>query len=495
MNEAAAAGLAIVSSNVPGASVELVRTGINGEVFQSGDVESLVDALRRVTDPNTIDRLKAGSRGVLEDWRRRADPVAGLRDALFFCGALSHRQGRPTAHGGLGPASADRPIRVVIQQPVLPRYRVPLFRELAARPGIDLRVVYAERPELPNADPDGFRGTFMVDRQLTVLDEPLYWSDAQLRYIDPHDVDVLILSWDLHYLSLLPALVHAWATGVPTIVWGHGYSQRETPFSRWLRLKIASYATSVLLYSRMQATTLVAEGWDPQQIHVALNSLDQTPIERAKEAWLANPERLARFRRAEQLVGPMILFVSRLSDVKRLDLLFRAVARIVPSYPTIQIVVIGDGEDRALCEQAAAAKGLQSHARFLGAIYDEAQLAPWFLSADVFCYPRHLGLSLLHAFGYGLPVVTSDDLSSHGPEVEAIEPEINGLLFADGDEAALAAALERLLRDPALRQRMSEHALRTVRERFSMRLMVDGMVKAIQHAAVANVPRVASQAN
>jgi glycosyltransferase involved in cell wall biosynthesis len=88
INEAAAADMAIVSSSVVGASYELVRDGVNGAVFPPGDLPAATDALLAVTDPRRIEALKAGSRAVLEDWRRSGDPVQGLRAALRHCGVL-----------------------------------------------------------------------------------------------------------------------------------------------------------------------------------------------------------------------------------------------------------------------------------------------------------------------------------------------------------------------------------------------------------------------
>jgi glycosyltransferase involved in cell wall biosynthesis len=88
INEAAASGLAIVSSSVVGASYELVRDGVNGFVFPPGDLAAATAALRSATDPQRVESLKAGSRIVLEDWRREGDPVHGLRAALRHCGVL-----------------------------------------------------------------------------------------------------------------------------------------------------------------------------------------------------------------------------------------------------------------------------------------------------------------------------------------------------------------------------------------------------------------------
>lgn len=86
INEAAAAGLAIVSSDVPGAAAELVRDQVNGRIFPRGDLQALTAALSEVTAPDRIDALKAASANVLADWRRRGDPVRGLRRALRCVG-------------------------------------------------------------------------------------------------------------------------------------------------------------------------------------------------------------------------------------------------------------------------------------------------------------------------------------------------------------------------------------------------------------------------
>lgn len=91
INEAACAGLAIVSSHVVGASAELVRDRVNGAIYPAGDLPALTDALRFATDPAHIDRLKAATPAILAQWRADADPVDGVRRALAWAGALAQR--------------------------------------------------------------------------------------------------------------------------------------------------------------------------------------------------------------------------------------------------------------------------------------------------------------------------------------------------------------------------------------------------------------------
>src|SRR5206468_849571 len=84
INEAAAAGLAIVCTDVVGAAAELVRNSLNGYTFPPGELEAFTKRLRQSAPEERIEQLKAASAGVLSDWRRRADPVDGLRAALRY---------------------------------------------------------------------------------------------------------------------------------------------------------------------------------------------------------------------------------------------------------------------------------------------------------------------------------------------------------------------------------------------------------------------------
>jgi glycosyltransferase involved in cell wall biosynthesis len=81
VNEAAAAGLAIICTDLVGAAAELVRDGENGALVAAGDLRALSAAMARVSG-NEINRMKAASAGVLADWRRRGDPIRGLQEAL-----------------------------------------------------------------------------------------------------------------------------------------------------------------------------------------------------------------------------------------------------------------------------------------------------------------------------------------------------------------------------------------------------------------------------
>lgn len=86
VNEAVAAGSVVVASAVVGAAMELVRDGISGRLVRPDSVAALSAALEDVTRTERLRELAAAVPGVLDDWRRRADPVAGMRAALRSVG-------------------------------------------------------------------------------------------------------------------------------------------------------------------------------------------------------------------------------------------------------------------------------------------------------------------------------------------------------------------------------------------------------------------------
>jgi glycosyltransferase involved in cell wall biosynthesis len=240
----------------------------------------------------------------------------------------------------------------------------------------------------------------------------------------------------------------------------------------------------LVFYNHSTAERYISKGIRASKVFVALNTIDQEPIQRAREFWLQDANRLRTFREQHRIAHDhVVLFVSRLEAANRVDLLLRATARLRESLPDLRVLIIGSGPAERDLRQLADSLDLSPSVQFLGSIYDEALLAPWFMSASAFCYPVNIGLSLLHAFGYGLPVVTSDRTSAQNPEIEALKSGYNGLVFADGDVEDLAHVLFQVLTRPDVRTRLSKAAHQTAIEAFSLDNMVDGLEAAVRYCA------------
>ncbi len=378
----------------------------------------------------------------------------------------------------------NQSIRVAVQQPALPHYRLPVFRYLASRPNIDLTLYHGARLGAPpNVDAHDFKAVLVDIYERNIGSHTMMWHSPQWQCATRRQCDVLHLSWDIHYTSLIPALLRAKVNGVGTVLWGHGFSKSEASWRSSLRRKVANLADALLFYNHTAANRYIEQGYNPDQVFVALNSLDQQPVQDARNHWLNQPEKLEAFRNKHQLKqDAVIIYVSRLEQANRVDLLIKAAAKMRPTIPDLKVIVVGKGTVEDELKELARSLGVEANILFLGAIYGEMDLAPWFLCSDVFCYPANIGLSLLHAFGYGLPVVTSDNIAAHGPEIEALEDGINGKLYADANVEDLAVVLVNLFSDSTKRVQMIQAAHNTAMNKFTINGMVDGMELSIRSA-------------
>ncbi|WP_236254435.1 glycosyltransferase family 4 protein [Mucisphaera calidilacus] len=366
----------------------------------------------------------------------------------------------------------------------MPAYRIPVFRALASRPGIELLVSYTHDPKLPNLEPDGFEAVPSRLSSVGVGSRSMMWDPAQVKYASRRHADVLVLTWNAHYASLPAGLVRARLAGVRTILWGHGYSKSETGWRARVRSFLGRRADGLMFYSRSVAEGYAERGFRRDRLFAAPNALDQGPIQSARSSWLSRADDLASFRRERGLgEGPVALFVSRFAPENREALLIRATPAIAERFPGFRAVLIGKGDGADELRALAAELGVADRVIMPGAVYGEEALSPWFLSSDVFVYPANVGLSLIHAMGYGLPVVVGDDVASHNPEIVALDPGVNGLMFRHGDAGDLAATLVGLFSDRERLGAMSRSAHATVTERFTLERMVDGFEAAIRGVA------------
>jgi glycosyltransferase involved in cell wall biosynthesis len=148
--------------------------------------------------------------------------------------------------------------------------------------------------------------------------------------------------------------------------------------------------------------------------------------------------------------GDYIFAISRLTPLKRLDLLIRALAQ--PSARGIQAVVAGDGESRPLLEALARALGVGDRVRFVGRVSDE-ELIEYYARCRAVCFApfgEDYGFVTVEAFASRKAVVTCRD--SGGP-ADLVRDGETGLICEPTDEA-LASGLARLAHDAAFAERL-----------------------------------------
>jgi len=163
------------------------------------------------------------------------------------------------------------------------------------------------------------------------------------------------------------------------------------------------------------------------------------------------------------------VFVGRLHPVKDVDTLLAAAVRV----PELELVVAGDGPERARLEASAERLGIEGRVRFLGL---SSRIADVLRAADAFLLSSHgegMSNALLEAMACGLPCVVS---RSVGGARELLGGG-RGILAADGDAPAWAEAIRRLVDEPALRRALGEAAADFVAGTLSLEAAADRLVR------------------
>jgi glycosyltransferase involved in cell wall biosynthesis len=380
-------------------------------------------------------------------------------------------------------------VRVAIVQPLVPHYRVPVFESLARQPGVSLTVVADLVPAHGSLEAVDHSDAFELRHSPCKRVGPLVKQDGAVEIARDPRFDVVVFEWSSRRYQLRAAVREARRAGKGVALWGHGFGTTVPLLGGLVRNRLIGLVDVCILYGPSARDMLVRKGYPAHKLFVAPNAIDQSPIREAVRFWRKG-DRLDLFRRKWQVEGvPILVFISRLEPDKRPEMLVEALSRIRTIHPDVVIIFIGDGSARRRLEQRADELGLSDAVRCVGAMHDEMEIAPWALSSICLVQPERLGLSVLHAFGYGLPVITSENRSRHGPEVEILQHSVNGLFYKHRDVQDLTIKILALLENTTLRERISANALGTVSGRGGRDLpgMVSGLSAAI-HAATGRAP-------
>lgn len=345
-------------------------------------------------------------------------------------------------------------VRVVspkgVAPPLLPRWRA--FHEV---PGVDVfdgvPVLYPRKLTLPG----GRLGHRNADAMRVAIARPL--RAVHRRW--PFDV--------IHAHMLVP---DGWAAarvgaglGVPVVATAHRADVLDVPAQGPRSAERVREAVQeidqVCAVSVAIGDAAAALGTPRRPVRTVPNGAD-TRVFRPRDA----SEARARLGLPDD--GPVISFVGKLVPRKGVDTLIEAMG-ILGRRPggAPLLVAAGIGEMREGLEERAAALGVADRVRFVGKVAHD-EVGWWMAAGDLFVLP---------SLSEGLPTVVCEAMNCGRPVVAtAVDgtPEIvrdgeTGLLVPPGDAGALAAALARILDDPALAGRMGEAALRIGRAEYT----------------------------
>jgi glycosyltransferase involved in cell wall biosynthesis len=227
--------------------------------------------------------------------------------------------------------------------------------------------------------------------------------------------------------------------GVPVLIHvEHNSRERYTAWSRWWSRRLAAKSAAVVGVSEGVRQSLLAQGLPADKTSAIPNGIDLARFPQPqgeREAGLVMSARFARQKDHATLLQALALLSSR-HDMR----------------PRLQLAGLGPLKDRM---QALASRlGIASQVAFLGHHGDMPTLLR---SQAIFVLSTHyegMPLALVEAMAAGCACIASDVIGVRG----VIDDGVTGVLVPEGDALALADALARLLRDPALSARLGAAA-------------------------------------
>jgi glycosyltransferase involved in cell wall biosynthesis len=350
------------------------------------------------------------------------------------------------------------PGRLALQQRVIPAYRVPFFDLLAESCDGGL-TLFAGQPllvesiatanQLASAEYVPTKNRHFRDPQSAMF---LCWQEGMIDWLEAQDPDALIVEANPRYLSTRQAIRWMKTQRRHVLGWGLGAPRSGNPIELYFRINFLRSLDGVIAYSRRGANEYRSLGL--RNVFVAYNAVSprprQVPLER------------------QQKDTPTVLFVGRLQERKRIDILLRGCASLPPALQP-RLVIIGDGP--AISDLQSLARGVYPQAEFIGAKHGP-ELAPFFNTADLFALPGTGGLAVQEAMTYGLPVIVAQ---GDGTQDDLVRPE-NGWQVPPGDQAAFTTTLQKALSDVKLLRQMGAESYRIVAVEINLEAMVEAFI-------------------
>lgn len=230
---------------------------------------------------------------------------------------------------------------------------------------------------------------------------------------------------------------------IPVIHTVHSVAKQEAGridrlINHWLFRK--QYAVPVALSKEIQKTIIDVYGLEAQAVPVVFNGIR-----------LSNCKVRQNYSASQHFT---VLHIGRFMEVKNHGVLLRAFQKLHAQFPDSRLQLIGKGEQKEKTEALAVSLGLQSAVSFLG---EQTDVYSYLQEADLFVLPslyEGMPMTIIEAMGTGLPVIAS----RVGGIPDMVQDEEDGILIRPLQED-LEKAMERLLRDQGLREKLGRNAL------------------------------------
>lgn len=222
-------------------------------------------------------------------------------------------------------------------------------------------------------------------------------------------------------------------------LWTHGWYGKERSYEARMKVWLFKHATGTFVYGDRAKKLLIEEGVPENKLFVIHNSLDYDTQKALRER--IQPSDI--YKKHFENDNPTIIFIGRLTEVKKLDILVDALAKLRDRGEAYNLVFVGNGSKKKSLELQVSDLGLNKQVWFYGPCYDEKTNAELIYNADLCVSPGNVGLTSIHTLVFGCPVITHNSFEWQMPEYEAIQDGVTGAFFKKDDVDDLSASISR----------------------------------------------------
>lgn len=315
--------------------------------------------------------------------------------------------------------------KIAMLFPYAPLYREAIYKLMDKELDVDWFFCGDAKRNLKMFDYSLLKNCNLSMREKKIFGSVVYYKG--IKDLNLQQYDIIICAGVIRSLSEW-WLLQRWGKCMkkPKIfLWTHGWYGKETGIQKFIKKFFFRKVDGFFLYGDYARKEMLKEGFDAIKLHVIKNSLDYDKQMELRKSIAPSYIYRKRFNNANHI----ILFIGRLTSVKKLDLLVKAVGKQKTKGENYNIVFIGDGEMREEIATIAKENGLTDNVWFYGACYDERENANLVYNADLCVAPGNIGLTAMHVMMFGCPAISHNNFKWQMPEFESIIPGKTGDFF------------------------------------------------------------------
>ena len=222
--------------------------------------------------------------------------------------------------------------------------------------------------------------------------------------------------------------------------WSHGWYGKESRMETFVKKILFKLPNGgIFLYGNYARDLMINKGFNPDRLYTIHNSLAYEEQVKVRKSLTVNSMYMDHFGNN----NPNLFFVGRLTAVKKLDMILKAVAKLKAEGQDYNVTFIGGGNVKDDLTTMTIELGLKDNVWFYGPCYDEKLLGEMIYNADLCVSPGNIGLTAMHTLVFGTPAITHDDFPHQMPEFEAIKDNVTGTFFKTDSVDSLAEGIAR----------------------------------------------------